>query len=456
MISSILIATGIFIISAKCKIFFSKSNLTAIFGIIILSLFSMLFDWNILFSGRIGIAENLMALYDDATTGYLEEASKADSVVNYMKNFSEKQKKNDFINHCITNPPARTILCIFIYKFNYHYPLLRNFITKTMPSEAHNAFKIFKEENLFPRFKMNELDQASGILILYVFILLILIGKIFCAIIIFRLYGRETSLNLAPLYLFLPAPILLLGHYDCFFFSISAFLMILAIFAIEKKSATIFAITGFTACLSTLISIAFGVSCLWVILFFLFYYTFKKENKNELLKAILLFSISYIIAIMILLLFFNFNYFEVLLNCLRNNSLFYAKQTNRTIEWKLVNYFEFALAVGLPTALLAFYVAIKNFRSLKEKINYFEANKKKGAAIFASLISLIFLIFTPTRGEVFRLWTPAIPFFLIILPELFNEFKEKKGIAIFSFGFLTVIQIVLMRYFIKIVIIENL
>jgi len=453
MLGSIIIAVGIFIISFRTKKYFSKSHLTAISGIIVLSLSSMLFDWNILLSGRIGIAENLMALYDDATTGYLEEASKAGSFANYIENFAEKQKKNEFINHCITNPPARTILCMLIYKIN-HQPSLRNFIIKTMPSEAHSAFKIFKDENLFPKFKMDELDQATGILLLYVFLLLILFGKIFCGIIILLLYGKENSLDLAPLYLFIPAPILLLGHYDCFFFSISAFLMMLAIFAIEKESSAIFAITSSIMCLSTLISIAFGVSCLWIIVFCFLYYTLKKDRK-KILKDMFLFAIFYGATAIGLLLLFNFDYLEVLFNCLRNNSLFYAKQTNRSIEWKLVNYFEFAFAVGLPVALIAFYISIKNFWSLKEKISFFESNNKKKAAIFASLISLIFLIFTPTRGEVFRLWTPAIPFFYILLPELLKELKEKKNFAIFSIGFLTVIQIVFMRYFIKIVIIES-
>ncbi len=423
-------------------------------GIILLASASIFFDWKVLECGRIGVSENIMALYDRPTTGYLEAAKDISSFRGYMSDFASGQKNLGFISHCAANPPGRTSLCHAVYGLLDRFPPLQGFILGTMPRDAADAFAAFKANDLFPFFRMDGRDQAAGMLLIYLFLVLLAAGKIFIGCSIWSLYGADTAVSSACFYLFAPAPILFLGHYDCFFGAMSAFLMLLAIMAAKRNSISISAIAGVSACISTLFSVAFGVSCLWTMAYWLWASPSENRIRHFAMKHVIPFAASYLAVIFLLQALYGFGYVEVLLGCLGNNAQFYRDQAVRTWEWKIVNYIEFICGAGIPLSLL-----IPGFlaRRRNEMADFLRKTMSLSSdpAATASLACLLFLAFTPTRGEVGRLWIPAIPMLHLLLPRVFASFGGEKNRMLFTCGILLVAQIIVMRHFVKIVIIES-
>ncbi|HPN84846.1 MAG TPA: hypothetical protein PK821_05860 [Victivallales bacterium] len=422
-------------------------------GIFSLSVLGIFFDWNILLSGRIGFSENLYAVYDRYATGYLEVAENIESISDYIKGFHGAQEKSGMVNHINVHPPGRTVLSYLVLKTVYASPFLEDFLLRTMPTDASHAFKAIEDDNIFPYFDMDGKKKATGLLILYLFLFFLAAGKIFMAFVIWMLFGPRAALFSACFYMFCPSSILFFGHYDCFMSANAALLVLLAVCANRYDSIVLAYFSGFFACLSSLFSIAFGVPCLWILIYWFFCDLKDGGIRKFIFKRLLPFGIAYFFVIILLQLIFKFPYFNVLLSCLKNNDKFFQIQSTRTWIWKLLNYVEFMTAVGFPLMVMLFSCVIIKFGKILRKfregmISHFDP------VLIATFIIMMFLFFTPTRAEVSRQWSSAIPLMSLIFPYLFLSFKEQATKMFILCGSLLITQIIVFRFFIKIVIID--
>ncbi|MDD5598400.1 MAG: hypothetical protein PHV82_10680 [Victivallaceae bacterium] len=416
------------------------------------------FDVQVLKSGRMGMGENLFAIYEPFATGYYQKALKIDSAGSFLAEFNKNQRYRGFINHSDVHPPGRTLLSYGIYTLVRNSPGLTSLLLKTMPCSMSDMFVQIQQENLLPQFKFTDAVKAAAVLHIYLFLLIILAGKLFFALIIWQTYGLDFSLETSVLYLFVPTIPLFLGHYDGLLGTVSAFIILYALWKPGGKylPAANF-ILGICCSVFILQSMAVAVPCLWLVFFWLSR-SYEKEKTSHLKFAVTRYFIPYGLGILAFIIFmylvFDFILPGVLFACFRNNELFFQEQSTRSIIWKLLNPVEFLIGAGLSTFFLITVWAFDYFRAVKSGfLKKIPRLSDKQALEFASVLILAVLLITPTRAEVARQWSLAWPFVYILAAKAVKHYQFRFYQTAILGGIL-VIQIFIFRFFLQIVLMQ--
>ncbi len=422
-----------------------------------LLLLGFAFDWNVLAAGRAGAAENLLALFDRYATGYLESAAGITSTTTYLRDFRNSQEAITDVNHVNAHPPGRILFSKTILDVVRASPAMRCILLDTAPSSMREALAAMEENGFFPYLKTDDDIKAAAIALLYIFLVLLLLGKLAIALAIWELWGSTAALSMGCLYLFVPSPLLFLGHYDFFLASLGALLLWLGIVAARRATWPLpFALGAYsTLCLT--FSIAFGVPCLWLGLFWLLEIGVRRKDWRRLLfHFILPYAGGIVLVLASLWLFFGFPLVSVCFGCLNLNSKFFAAQgAGRSVVWKLLNPVEWFASVGIPASLAALLCAAEwlRRRNLRGALAEF-AESPAGPAAAASCAALLFLFLTPMRAEAARQWMVAWPIAYLLFAAVFRNLGDAARIPLIVLGLLQAAQILVFRFYVKLVLID--
>ena len=442
----------------------AKNKIIATFAIILIV--ASFFDIQVLKSGRMGMGENLLAIYDPYTTGYYQKALEIKSVPEYMSGFHKQQAYSGFVNHSDVHPPGRPLISYMLYQSVKACPILKSFMLRTMPLDLSDMYRQIEENDLLPYFKLTEEVKAAGVLHIYMFLFFLMCARLFFALTLWKLFGTEMTVKFSILYMFVPSPILFLGHYDVLLATISALLMCYALLMRNMKSKYLIfgnIVAGMVCAVLILQTVAVAVCCFWLVLFFLLANngeTGKQHFYKVLLHYYLPYGFGILISMLMMQLFFDFNLPKVLFSCLHNNALFFKTQCTRSLLWKLINPVEFFTASGLSCSFLVFagiFELLRHKLKSHKKLQLpkqFKSLDKIQAAELSSILCILLLFFTPTNAEVARLWILAWPFLYILTIKaatLFNLSFRQLTIL----GALLVTQTFVFRFFVEIVLIRH-
>ncbi len=427
---------------------------TKVIVLAIIILASFLFDFQVLKSGRMGMGENLLAIYDPFATGYYQKSLTIDSTRNFLSEFNSNQGYRGFINHSDVHPPGRTLFSYYIYSVVKASPVLTAFLIKNMPYDMSDMYKQVKQNNLLPQFKLTDDVKAAAILHIYIFLFILLLGKLFFAFVAWKVYGFDCALQNTILYLFVPTTILFLGHYDGLLATLTSFIILFALWKPEDKYLIpINIVLGICCSLFILQSIAVAVPCLWLVFFWLLRKN-KRQKNNNFRFVITHYFIPYGAGILVFIIFmwlcYDFILPSVLFSCIRNNELFFQNQSTRSIIWKLLNPVEFLTGIGLSSFFLLIMFAYDYLKSNhKIQMKLFQLSQQYALEL-ASLLCLAFLLITPTRAEVARQWSLAWPFVYILVIKA-TRYYQFKFYHLVILGSLLAAQIFIFRFFLEIV-----
>ncbi len=420
---------------------------------------SVVFDIQVLKSGKMGMGENLFAIYDPFATGYYQKALSISSTNDFLGKFHQNQAYTGFINHINVHPPGRTLMSYYIYKTVENVPGLTALLLKSMPEDMRDAYRLIKNNNLFPMFKLTDEVKAAAILHIYFFLLILLLSKFLFALAVWKAYGVDCSVQTSVLYLFVPTCLLFLGHYDGLLACCSAFIILYALW--QPKTKYLFLsniILGICCSLFILQSVAIAIPCLWLVFFWLSRDT-QQTEKNHFNYVFVNYFIPYALGILLFIVFmficFDFLLPRVLFSCLHNNEMFFKNQSSRTIIWKLLNPVEFLIGTGLSGFFLLLVWAYDYFKSISWRTlpKRFPLSDQHALEL-ASCACLAVLLFSPTRAEVARQWSLAWPFVYILVIKACQYYQFKfYQIAILGVGL--VVQIFIFRFFLEIVLMHT-
>ena len=442
----------------------ARNKIITIFSIILIA--SSFFDIQVLKSGRMGMGENLLAIYDPYTTGYYQKALEIKSVSKYMSGFHKQQTYKGFVNHSDVHPPGRPLISYMLYRGVKACPPLKSFLLETMPVDISDMYRQIEENDLLPYFTLTEEVKAAGVLHIYMFLFFLFCARLFFALALWKLFGTKVATGFSIIYMFVPSPILFIGHYDVLLATISTLLMFYALLTRDMKNKYLILgniAAGILCAALILQTVAVAVCCLWLVLFFLLAYN-GKSGKQHFYKVFVYYYLPYglgiLISMLLMQLLFSFNLPKVLFTCLHNNAIFFKSQCTRSILWKFLNPAEFFTVSGLSCSLLLLAGAFEFLRRKFKKPGELQFPKQfhllneQQAAGLSSALCILFLFFTPTNAEVARLWILAWPFVYILTIKTAILFHLRFSHLVIL-GTLLVTQTFIFRFFVEIVLIRH-
>lgn len=214
-----------------------------------------------------------------------------------------------------------------------------------------------------------------------------------------------------------PAAILFAPRQDSFFPTISAIIFALTHAAVSRKSLAKAAMAGVLLWVGMFISLAFAVVGLMAGL------VVAQECFMERGKAIPFFRLwgaaigGWFVGPLMIYAAWDANVFEIWDFNLAKNDEFYQLSPRTFHLWVWVNLVEFAVAIGLPVAVLASIKAIG-------EVKRFVASKHYDVLAISWLAVLGLLNFTGiSQSEVARLWLPFAPFAALFAAETMVRFN---------------------------------
>jgi len=446
-------AAGLFCFSlllslfVDCKLAKIKYKLKLFLSLLIIML-TLPFNYYILHSGRAGILENVIAVTDHWSTGYLSQASKIKHFKMFLQNYNKILSIDaDESNHTDVHPPGNTAFSFFMIQVaKFVIPLPVYEWEKLHVKKVVNFSGSYSKEAIIS----DQLYVDAAFLIVFIFLASISASNFILFFAIRNLSNGMDAPGLIALSFFaVPAPVLFLGLYDTLYYFLTSITCLLFSYFIKfskKKSQkrycyTILTSMGIWLGFCTLFSIGFFV-VLFMILIFLFVNLKLKTNKRLISEiSCLLVGFIFFIGLVYCV---NIKLIDIYYFCSRNNSRFF-EQNKRSLIWIIVNYLDYALFVGGISISAIFYY-----------LRQFTWKKKSYIIDFTLAYTITLIIVSATgfsRGEMGRLLLLFIPFNTVIAGYMLNT-SNKPGI-IYVLKLLTLFallwQIIIIRSYLKIV-----
>lgn len=379
-----------------------------VLGALAICLLGLFFDWQVLLSGRASLAENVVAVADKWSTGYLTQATKIEDMQGFLQSYNRfLALDQEASNHTDVHPPGNTLLSYWAMQLTCHSGLPVRSLTTALLSdwELQNIRKALVESRCYPPGRRISFDDFMHAAILIVFFLLLCLA-LAKGVLLLSLAGLQRSrLGMAALFLWtVPAPILFLGAYDPLYYLFTSILCLLVVKWSRNSGRWIPAATGCLLGLYTFFSIGFAcVAFLLLVLLLLR----DGGNAGAVLRQ-LAWAVPGALVMPLLCHLGQINIFETCWLVVRNNGRFFA-EANRSALWILVNYLDYLLFVGpVPIVLLCRDLV----RCLKRG---WPANRFHWLLSLAYAITLV-VLFTGSfsRGEMGRLTLLLIPFHILL------------------------------------------
>ena len=374
--------------------------------ILIIIFMSTLFDYYILLSGRAGISENIFAVIDPYTSGYLMVAGKVKEPGKYFSGFDEVLEKDAYgSNHVDVHPFGNIAFCYAVIEWcrNSTTPswLVERFLPRDIMAEIREAGK----NGVFHGVTQNDTVYMAAAVIVLLFLAMNFVSRLLLTAAFLIMTGgssRNSGLNCLLLGFSIPAVILFLGHHDVMMFfigSICALLLALTIKCEWKKFPVFAILTGVMLAVGVIHTLAFSMFIFAALLTILC--CRRLDGRYVKIGALIGGGLSVIAVCML----YGIDIITICLLASRNNSRFFAG-SGRCWFWFPFNLIDFLMFISpfiaiLPLLVLPKLKALKNLR--------FHPVQTLALACAASLVILLASPFS--RGEMGRLLLFFMPLY---------------------------------------------
>jgi hypothetical protein len=412
---------------------------------------SMTVDIFTLQSGRVGSDENIIAIVDQYTTGYLHASENIKTPGRYFIDFTKKQlnagtynNRPRDIHHIHVHPPGNTLLSLGILLASKTTSIPKKICDLILPEKAGLLNKLNFTPVQYPAYY-----YYAACTIFMLFVISIPLGKALLIASLFILSKnkfRYPGMASALICFAAPGPILFLGHYDSFLFFLTSLWLFFFVLSFHKYPISGGLLTGIILAAGVFFTLAYG-SLLLLTYLILVTMLLRKESSLTPLIAVTAGGISVIIFAAA----FHINIINICIKCMENNTIFHAA-VKRTIGWALYNPIECLFFIGPLTCLGMLGAAAKfNFKKFKKS-----CHPELLLPAVTTLILLILCLTPFSRGEFGRLiqyFTP-IPLFI----TSYFIFKRKiphryYNLLILSI-FLSILQTFIIRTVLMLVVIS--
>ncbi len=316
-------------------------------AIVVILLCGLLADLAILHGGRAGLAENALAPLNAFATGYLEAAATAEKPGDLTRHFSARVLRvptGEVPQHRHVHPPGNVLLSAVLFNIPGH------FATKLLPGTAEALAELAREGILMPPMDTPQARETALRLVL-LFLGALTAGRLllFLALRRFRLPGAGVA---ALLITFGSGTgVLFLGHYDTFYFLITAAAAFIAVTALGRHSnrripLLLWGVLGLILGTGALFSLGFGAPILLGMLLIVL----SGRDRWLRLSAYAAggFAVPGIAALS------GMNLPAIALRCWENHRLFNAMAGRAYWPWAAYNLLDALLFAGVAVTLLIF------------------------------------------------------------------------------------------------------
>lgn len=425
----------IFCIALIAGLFFlieTKKFLNQKHSLIILTLLILLsfaFELSILFYSRSGISVLVQRIINPDLNSYFTASLLIHNPIDFLKNYQAEM--HHFVYHARSHPPGGIFIFYLLKQLIMPFTPFISFANHIIPSHT-DVRKIWNM--LLPIDRATALFAAFFLPLLSTFVIV----PIFA--VAQRLYGKTVAIRSSFLALFIPGIAFFIPINDSFLplFSVGSFYFLVR--GLQDKSILSFFLSG----LILFLGFTFNLALLPLLLFFFLFAIFFIKKQNFAIKPFIKHGVSFIVGfflpIILLYVFFGFNYFQLIQIILKEVTHLHSRSY---ILWLPYNLLDFFIFVGIPLFII-FLTQIKNLFAIR----HLQFAKNIDILFLSFLIMFIILdISGSTRGEAGRIWAIFMPF--VLLPAVAYLTNTKKFPTKFFVGIilLQALQILVMQEF---------
>ena len=365
-------------------------------------------DFQLLLAGKTGLAENVYAVLDRHTTGFLSEAARIRDAGQYAATFHERLRlpKGD-VHHLDVHPPGHILLAFTVLQFCREHPGISTWLVERLPYDVADGLKQAQRLRYFEGL----LDDAAVYPAACVLMLLQLAGLFIarCCVLLaagLLLQSWRRSALVACLAAAVPSPILFLGHFDTLCFCGTAVCLLL--FAASRATRgpprlAWSAATGLACGIGVVFTLGYGAL---IALFVVFWLARAAEDRRSWLD-LFAFGAGGLLVVA-LCTACGLRIIAVCFQCLENNSEFHM-DTNRGWRWLLVNPPEFLVFFGAACSSI-WLLSLRHCAPRK----LFEGSDIDVLRIGAVTFLAYLLVHPYCRGEAARLTLLYMPVILLV------------------------------------------
>lgn len=380
-------------------------KLVCVFIIIVMS---MMFDYYVLLSGRVGVSEHVFAVIDPYTSGYLMVAGEIKKPGKYFSDFDKILEKDAYdSNHIDVHPFGNIAFCYTVLEWCRNSPAPEWLVKKLLPDNVLADVREAGKNGAFHGVSRNDAIYVAGALIVLLFLAMNFLSRIMLAaalLVMTRGSSRNLGLNSILLSFSIPAVILFLGQHDVMMFFIGAVCTLLLTLTIKyewKKFPVFSVLTGMMLAVGVIHTLAFSMFIVAAIL--TIFFSRRLSGRYVKIGALTGGGLSVVLLCM-------FHGIDIVTMCLlasRNNSRFFA-ESSRCWYWFPFNLFDFVVFISPFLAILPLMILPK-LKMLKS-LSFSHVQ-----ALALSCVSvMLFLLVSPfSRGEMGRLLLFFMPLYAL-------------------------------------------
>ena len=425
-----------FAIFSDCKVSVrARAGKTALVSIVCLLGFA--FQYYVLLAGRASISENITAVVDEWTTGYLNQAYRIGSLKEFFSQYHHVLAKDQAkSNHTDVHPPGNTFYSYCAIKLVENSDLPFGDMSNVLLSkwDLRNTEQLLRSADSLERIPPDRLPSeviSAATIIVFSFMFLLMLSNLLLAFSVLILSKSYRNLGIVSLFLWsIPAPAIFIGPYDPLFYFLTSVLCFLLVIWHKSGKSWILTVIGLLLGLFMFFSLGFAtvIALVFLLLAIIAKFEFRRFFKFAspvVAGGLLAIGIFYLLDIHIL---------EICWYCARNNHRFFQK-ANRSLLWILVNYLDYFLFVGgLPAAMLFYWIKRRSCQAMGQSFSWSVA-----IAFVATIFSLFLTSFS--RGEMGRLLLVLLPFNTLVAATAIQRICKTKS------NYLIVLALVLLSLF---------
>ena len=339
-------------------------------------------------------------LYFRGSSGYFSEAREgAGDLAAYLAAYEDKMGEGDVL-HLGTHPPGLVIIFRALIGLCESIPLLVDGLIASEPESVAASFDELAHVNLLAR-----TDRA----VLWLATLLV---QAAAALAVIPLYGlirrdqsRRASWIAAAFWPAIPALPIFLPKSDCLYPLLATGFMWLWLAGRDRESRAISFLAGFLFWLGMMLSLA--------LLPIAFFAALAAPRLSRCLRLIAWAVAGFLVPALAVWVVLKLNMAAIWWMNFRNHAGFYGQYPRTMWKWLLVNPVEFAVAAGLPLAVLSTWSIVRQLRSRDQK-------PARATWAFLGTLGLLW-VSGKNMGEAARLWIILMPFLVWIAAPLFES-----------------------------------
>lgn len=401
------------------------------------ALISYMFQMGVLYFSRAGIGVLIHRIINPELNGYFTASLNIKNVYEFVSTYNENVLS--FVYHAASHPPGAILFFYFNNLFASMFPAFIDYVDKLSPSRP--------DVRLI--WVTLEAAQKAGAVFSAFFIPMLasftVVPLYFAAS---ALYGVKIALRTIFIYIFIPSAVLFIPINDSFLpiFSITSFLFFYKGIKENKKYYL------FLSGLTLFVGVFFNLSLLTIGVLFMIFYLLNflglKLKPMRLLIDSSVFAGGFLLLPILLLVFFNFNFYEMTRIIMTTVTHVNSRSYSLWLWYNAVDFFIFA---GIPLSMVFFYKFIRETKFFCLNVfgrNFLKNIRKLDFVFIAFLMMLIIVNFSGSiRGEGGRILVVFMPFMALIGAGFLTKSLRFTRIQFCVFLFFQAMQILVMHEF---------